>query len=99
VAMIMKDYESWVILSWTFVMKSVLSVLFIKSWTQSCIVFIMSLIIHGTFTMFLIESPLSDDQGIQVYWLKSMGVDNHVVHCSLVMLFPFHLIYTLKAKK
>jgi hypothetical protein len=67
VTMIMKDDESWVILSWTFVLNSVLSVFFIKSWTQTCVVFIFSLIIHTTFTMFLIESTLSGDQGIEVY--------------------------------
>jgi hypothetical protein len=63
----MKDGESWVFLFWTLVLKSVLSVFFIRYWTQSCVVFIMSLIVHGTFTMFLIESTLSDDQGIEVY--------------------------------
>jgi hypothetical protein len=67
VTFIMKDDESWVILSCTLVLNSVLSVFFIKSWTQSCVVFILSLIIHRTFTMFLIESTLSDDQGIEVY--------------------------------
>jgi hypothetical protein len=51
VAMIMKNDESWVILSWTLVLNSTLSVFFIKSWTQSCVVFIMTLIVHGTFTV------------------------------------------------
>jgi hypothetical protein len=38
VTMIMKDGESWVFLFWTLVLKSVLSVFFIRYWTQSCVV-------------------------------------------------------------
>jgi hypothetical protein len=67
VTRIKKDGESQVILSWTLVLNSVLSVFSIKSWTQSCVLFILFLIIHRTFIMFLIDSTLSDDQGIEVY--------------------------------